>query len=220
VKRGGLFAGGAVLAVWAGLAASAAVGRAAEEQKISFTTDPPTHAVVGGSYAVSAAETSGGQVYVTLTGACSFRAPEKVHRPPKQPVLSPLVPAVVHFVAAGTCVINATGTVEYGEEPPKASQSFVIEAGPAPGKRQSQTVRFTSQTPADARVGGTYMVTAKASSGLRVVIVSQTSRVCRVDGGTVRLMNSGRCTLQATQRGDAHYRAARPAHRTFLVRRR
>jgi hypothetical protein len=230
VKRHGLYAAGAAVCAW--FASPAGVGRAAEGQAISFTTSPPAHAVVGGSYTVSATETSGGQVYITLTGACSFQTSAEVRTEPapKQPSPPRPAPALVHFVEAGTCVINATGIVEYGEEPPKLSQSFPIGRGPGeveqPGEREagktrrrSQTIRFISRTPAAAAVGGRpYPVVAKASSGLRVAVVSQTARVCRVVRGAVHLMHAGRCVLEATQRGDARYLAARPAHQTFVVR--
>lgn len=221
------------IAAWSWFASSAGVAQAAQ-QVITFTTSPPIHAVVGGSYTVSATETSGGQVYVTATGACSLRTAAEVRKAPtlKQPLAPRLVPVVVHFIEAGSCVIDATGTGEYEEEVPKASQSFAIEAGaggveqPANGElvkkqQRSQTIWFTSRPPVTATVDGAkYRLAAKASSGLRVALASKTPRVCRIVGGAVHFVRQGQCMLEATQRGDADYRAARPAHQSFAVRRR
>jgi large repetitive protein len=220
------------IAAGAWLASSPRIALASPQ--ITFTTNPPTRAVEGGSYTVSATEPSGGQVYITLTGACSFRTSAEVKKEPtpKAPALPRLAPIVAHFVEAGTCVIEARGAVGYGEEEPRGSQSFVIERAPAtveaPGRheaakrgRRSQAIAFISRAPAAATVGGRiYRVVAKASSGLRVAVVSQTPRVCRLVGDAVRFVDKGRCMLEAIQRGNTDYLAAQPAHQSFMVRRR
>jgi uncharacterized repeat protein (TIGR03803 family) len=62
-----------------------------------------------------------------------------------------------------------------------------------------------------------FSVSATASSGLPVSFNSQNTRVCTVSGATVTLLVGGRCTIQATQAGDATYSAAPPVNQSFQV---
>lgn len=58
-------------------------------------------------------------------------------------------------------------------------------------------------------VGGQFAVSASGgASGNPVVFGTTTPTVCGVQGGTVSVLSSGRCTLSATQQGNAQYLAA------------
>ena len=58
---------------------------------------------------------------------------------------------------------------------------------------------------------------ATASSGLTVSYNSQTTNVCTVSGANVAFINSGTCTIQATQSGNGAYSAATPVSQSFSV---
>ena len=66
----------------------------------------------------------------------------------------------------------------------------------------SQTINFG--TPSNQPIGApAFTVTATASSGLSVSFASTTTTVCTVSGNTVTLVAVGKCTIQATQSGNA-----------------
>ena len=60
-------------------------------------------------------------------------------------------------------------------------------------------------------------LSATASSGLPVTIVSTTPAVCTVSGSTASLLIGGTCTLQASQAGNADYGAAPMVSQSFMV---
>jgi hypothetical protein len=61
-------------------------------------------------------------------------------------------------------------------------------------------------------------VSASASSGLAVSFASLTSAVCSVTSdGTVHLLGTGTCTIEASQPGDANFLAATPVDQSFRV---
>jgi hypothetical protein len=50
-----------------------------------------------------------------------------------------------------------------------------------------------------------------------VTFASTTTAICTVSGNTVTLVAVGRCTIHATQTGDADYAAATPVNQSFQV---
>jgi uncharacterized repeat protein (TIGR02543 family) len=56
-----------------------------------------------------------------------------------------------------------------------------------------------------------------ASSGLAVTLVSATPTICTLSGTSLKLVQAGTCTLQASQSGNAIYAAAEPVQRSFAV---
>jgi PKD repeat protein len=169
-------------------------------QHITFTSEPPAAATIGGStYAVTARATSGLAVSFSsgASSVCSVSG------------------TTVSFIGAGMCTIDAkqAGDSDY-DAAPEARQSFAV------GQR-SQSVEFTSSPPAVATVGGaTYVVAAAASSGLDVAFSSGTPSVCSVSGSTVSFTGAGTCTIDADQAGSAEFAAAPEAQQTFVVSRR
>ena len=83
--------------------------------------------------------------------------------------------------------------------------------------KQDQTITFTSAPPSNATVGGSYAVSATASSGLAVTFASTTTGVCTVMGSTVSFVAAGTCTVQASQSGNANYHAAASILQSFNV---
>jgi hypothetical protein len=116
----------------------------------------------------------------------------------------------VTLVAIGHCTIRATqaGNADYTAATP-VSQSFQVTKG-------SQTITFgaLSNKPLGT---APFTVTATASSGLPVTFASTTTAICTVSGNTVTLVAVGRCTIHATQTGDADYAAATPVNQSFQV---
>jgi hypothetical protein len=79
-----------------------------------------------------------------------------------------------------------------------------------------QTVSFTGSAPTPTyAAGGSFLISATATSGLPVTYSSQTPSVCAASGSTtpatVQILTAGTCTIQASQAGDADYAAATPA---------
>ena len=81
---------------------------------------------------------------------------------------------------------------------------------PAVGLLSAQTVEFNTAAPVSAVVGGTYVVSASASSGLPVKYsIAGKKDVCRVSGFTVSFRSAGTCVVEAEQSGSAKYKEAR-----------
>jgi hypothetical protein len=84
------------------------------------------------------------------------------------------------------------------------------------GTAASQTITFG--TIADVVLGtAPFTISATASSGLTVILSSNTTNVCAVSGATVTLTGAGTCSITATQPGNTTYAAAAPVTRTFMV---
>ena len=88
---------------------------------------------------------------------------------------------------------------------------------PASSGKQNQSITFTSSIPSNARVGGTYTVSATASSGLAVSFSSATTSICTVSGTTVRFVAAGTCTVRANQSGNASYNPAPTVSQSITV---
>ena len=174
-------------------------------QSITFSSTPPSPAVAGGSYVVSATSSSSLPVRFYAGRACSSVGPhgadwESVRalhglEPPPEDRPSP---QTVYFDAAGTCTIRAhvEGNPEY-EAARGVSQSFAVASDP------SERITFTSTLRSEAAVGASYDPSARSSAGLDVFFFSATPSVCAVrvnlGSGEVRLIAPGTCTIDASQ---------------------
>jgi len=83
--------------------------------------------------------------------------------------------------------------------------------------KQDQTITFTSVPPTSAVGGGSYTVSATASSGLSVSFSSDTTTVCTVLESTVSFVGAGTCTVRASQAGSASYNPAPDTTQSFSV---
>jgi hypothetical protein len=175
-------------------------------QAITFTSTPPAHPTVGGTYTVAAKGGASGQpVVFSIDGASTFWA-------------CSVSGATVSFLEPGTCVIDANqaGTSSY-RAAPQAQQSFTIQSA---GLR-SQTITFTSTPPVQATVGGTYTVAAKGGASGQPVVFSidgtSTFWACSVSGATVSFLEPGTCVIDANQAGTSSYQAAPQVQQSLAI---
>lgn len=111
-------------------------------------------------------------------------------------------------------MVNAdqAGTVDY-EAAPRVQQTFAVAQG-------AQAITFTSTAPTDARIGGTYLVTATGGASGQPVVYSLagSSTGCALTGATVTFTAAGTCVVNADQAGSADYEAAPRVQQSFGVR--
>ena len=65
-----------------------------------------------------------------------------------------------------------------------------------------QAITFTSTPPSPALVGGSYIVTANATSGLQVSFSTLTPLICSVTGSSSSFLAAGQCQIAANQEGN------------------
>jgi Ethanolamine utilization protein EutJ (predicted chaperonin) len=168
-------------------------------QRISFTSLPPTVAVVGGpTYKPTAVSTSGLPVMFSID--------------PSSASVATISGGAVTFIGAGTAIVNAnqTGNVNYNSAP-KVSQSITVGKG-------NQTISFTS-IPTNTVVGGTYSPTASSTSGLPVTfsIDPSSATIASISNGIVTFIGVGTATINAHQPGNVNYNAAVPTNQKVTV---
>ena len=169
-------------------------------QTITFTSTPPSPAVIGGTYTPTASGGASGNpvtfsVDPSAKGSCSISG------------------ATVTFVAVGTCVIDANqaGNANY-EAATQVQQSFAVLG--------TQTITFTSTPPSPAAVGGTYTVRASGGASGNPVTFSvdpSAKGSCSISGATVTFVAVGTCVIDANQAGNANYEAATQVQQSFAV---
>lgn len=177
----------------------------AGSQAISFTSTPPTNATVGGATYVPSATGGGSGLPVTFTvaaattnGSCTLSS------------------GTVSFVHAGSCVIDAdqAASADYTAAA-TVSQTLSIGKG-------AQTIRFTSQPPSQATVGGAgYAVSTTIGDSAEPVTLSidpaTTNGSCTLSGTEVTFVAAGTCVVDANEAGDADYSAAVTVQQSFSV---
>jgi hypothetical protein len=86
-------------------------------------------------------------------------------------------------------------------------------------EKQDQTISFTSSAPGAAKFGGTYAVTATATSSLAVTfsIDAGSASVCSLSGSQVSFTGVGTCKINANQTGNSSYNVAAQAQQSFAV---
>ena len=170
-------------------------------QSISFASTTPASGIVGGPiYSVSATASSGLAVGFSAAsgsaGVCTVSG------------------AVVTFVGEGTCTVKAQQAGDDLHLPaPTVQQAFPVDRAP-------QAVSFLSSPPLGATAGSTlYAVAAAATSGLPVsfAVAESSASVCAIAGATVTAIDTGTCTIEASQPGDQMFRPAAPAQQSFGV---
>jgi hypothetical protein len=116
----------------------------------------------------------------------------------------------VHLVAVGTCTIDAdqAGDASWNAAP-RESRSFEVD-------KAGQLITFPS-LPSITTETKTVMLVATTNSGLPVTYTSLTPKVCTVSGNIVTIVGTGRCTIEASQPGDATHNPAEPVRQSFTV---
>jgi hypothetical protein len=166
-------------------------------QTISFTSTPPSAALPGTSYKVSA--TGGGSknpvIITTRTSSiCSIQG------------------GTVQLIAGGTCVVAANQAAGgYYLQAPEATQTFTV--------LMLQVIQITSTPPKSAVRGDTYDITATGGgSGNPVKFGSLTASICGVSGHVVTMVGSGNCVVTANQTGNSTYAPAAEVQQKFRVK--
>jgi hypothetical protein len=87
-----------------------------------------------------------------------------------------------------------------------------------PTPLEAQVIAFTIPSEPALQQGGTFSLTATATSGLPVTFTSETISVCTVTaGGSLNLVATGMCTIAANQPGDATWAAAPTVRQSVSV---
>ncbi|MDP9178676.1 MAG: RCC1 domain-containing protein, partial [Gemmatimonadota bacterium] len=166
-------------------------------QSITFTSSPPSSALTGGTYNVSATGGSSGNAvtFSSLTASiCTVSG------------------SSVSLIAVGSCTIAADQAAGNGyEAAPQVTQNFAIGSS-------AQSIAFTSTPPSSALTGGTYTVAAMGgASGNAVTFSSLTASICTVSGSSVSLVAVGSCTIAADQAAGSGYDAAPQVTQVFSI---
>lgn len=111
---------------------------------------------------------------------------------------------------AGSCTITATQSGNATYDPaPNVARTFSVTL-------RSQTITFSG--PANRPISASpVIITATASSGLSVMVTSQTPSICSVGGNLVTLLTNGLCALRASQGGNSVYAPAPNLDRSFTI---
>jgi hypothetical protein len=112
------------------------------------------------------------------------------------------------FLTYGSCSVTAAqpGNGAYSAANP-VTQTFVVMS--------PQTIAFPGI--GSQMLGTPLILTATASSGLPVGYASSTTSVCSISGNTATFAATGKCTIKASQAGNANYFAAAPVTQSFTV---
>lgn len=175
---------------------------------------------VTGSGTVSAGASpsaqSGGVAACGSGGAnCTARYVGEGAGTPASVALTAMIPAGQHVTWGGACAAASSGTTATVTMSAAASCTAAF----APDQ-VGQTITFTSTPPAIATVGGSYTVTANATSGLTVTFsidAASTPGACTIAGSVVTFTGAGTCIIDANQAGNAAYSAAPQRQQTMAV---
>lgn len=169
-------------------------------QVLTFTSQAPAGAAVQGAAYLATATSSAG-----LTVALTSLTPT---------VCTISGSGLVSYIAAGGCTLAANQAGDANVSPAaQAIMTFTVFPG-------TQTISFTSTVPTTATVSGpTYTVAATSTSGLPVSysIASSSTLICSLAGTVVSFIGGGVCTIEATQGGNANFRAAAVALQLVTV---
>ena len=108
----------------------------------------------------------------------------------------------VTIQSAGDCSLTASqpGNINYN---PALDVTQTIAIAQA-----DQTITFNDPVDQTFTLGGTFNAPASSDSGLVVTINSNDTNICTVSNFTVTMVNTGTCSLTASQSGDANFNAA------------
>jgi len=170
-------------------------------QSIAFTSTAPANAKVGDVYSVTA---TGGPSDNSIAFSID----------PSTSANCSISGSSVTLTGAGNCIVNANqaGNANYLDAP-QAQQSVGV------GKA-AQAITFTSTVPANAKINGTYTVTATgglSGNAVTFAIDSSSSSICSIAGSVVAFNAAGTCTINANQLGNANYNDAAQAQQTVTV---
>jgi streptogramin lyase len=173
-------------------------------QSLAFDSSPGSAPFVGQAYDVSTHSGASG-LPVTLSSATPGVCSVKSHLDGTGTAM---------LTGPGTCTVSAAQAGNRVYAPASAQQSF--------GVKFAQDIAFTSRAH-KPRVGKTYHVTATGGTSANAVVFAKGARShhnCTVtSAGKVKFKHAGRCTIVATQAGDATHYTAQRMFQTIRVRR-
>ncbi|MCB1608430.1 MAG: hypothetical protein KDI71_15790, partial [Xanthomonadales bacterium] len=168
---------------------------ALQDQTINFPQPTTQTYSPGGSFSISATASSG--LTVVFTSGT--------------PTICGIEETTVNILAAGTCTIHADQPGNASFNPaPRVSRNVTINMA-------SQTITFANPGTQTYSPGGTFPLSASASSGLPVSIESTTAATCSVEAFTATIVGAGTCRLRARQEGDGNYNAATSVLRIVTI---
>lgn len=150
-------------------------------QTITVTTAPPASKKGGESFPVAATASSGLPVSVTVSGNCSYTAPN-----------------VTMTKTTGTCTVtfSQAGNATWAAAPTTAPNPYTVTA-----TGDAQTITVTTPAPASAAYNSTFNVAATTNAGRAVAITTSGSCSGGGSGSATILMTSGTgtCTIKYNQ---------------------
>lgn len=111
----------------------------------------------------------------------------------------------VKGIAIGSCTINAKNAASAGYDEATSTNSVTISVGKAP-----QEITFTLSSASVTLIASDMALSATTdATGLTVsTFASKTTRVCEVEGSTLKFYTAGTCTVTASQPGNGDFAAA------------
>lgn len=111
----------------------------------------------------------------------------------------------VQGIAIGSCTINAKNAASGGYDEATSTNSVTISVGKAP-----QEITFTLPSASVTLIAPDMALSATTdATGLTVnTFASKTTRVCEVEGSTLKFYTAGSCTVTASQPGNGDFAAA------------
>ena len=178
---------------------------------LAATSVPQSFTIVQGPQTISFGALSNltfGAVPFSLTATASSGLPVTLASTTSS--VCTLSSATLTIVGTGTCSITASqgGTSNYSGAT-SVIRTFTVTQG-------TQTITFPvlSDIPFDPRA---IALTATASSGLTLGLVSTTQSICTVSGTSLTLVKVGTCSITASQSGTPNYAAATSVIRSFNI---
>jgi MBG domain-containing protein/Big-like domain-containing protein len=164
---------------------------------IIFFSTPPTDAVPGDQYALSAVTQEFDPVAFSLDPS-SVGCTKTTDQIEGSETLS-----TITFTGVGTCVIDASTPGRPPKFSPATAQQTILV-------KTAQAISFTSPAgQPNPTYGGSYSISATGGgSGNPVTFTSLTTAVCTVSGGTVSFVAHGFCQVEADEGGNAAFAAA------------
>jgi hypothetical protein len=120
------------------------------------------------------------------------------------------------IILPNTVKANKIGTCTVGAQQDETTDYLQGLAETSTSVRGAQTISF-SQPGAIAINAGPATLSASASSGLTVSLISSTPAYCTVAGNVATLYKVGICSITASQDGNGSYLAATPVTQTLTI---
>lgn len=172
------------------------------DQSISFPQQTSPRNVAAGTFSIDPAATASSTLAVSYSSLT--------------PSICTVSGTTVTPLSGGLCTIAADqpggtlGVVAFNAAA-QATQSVTVQS--------AQTIAFPAQSAHSVVTGSSFALApaATASSGLAVSYASLTPAVCTVTAGSVRVLATGTCTIEANQEGNDFFSVAEPVTQSITV---